>query len=58
MVGGGQVMANAPQSDDPETADALARMEHVKDGDAPAVLFDRMNRAEGQPQPQSNGKNW
>jgi Ca-activated chloride channel homolog len=58
MVGGGQVMANAPRSDDPETADALARMEHVKDGDAPAVLFDRMNRAEGKPQPKSNGKNW
>jgi Ca-activated chloride channel family protein len=57
MVGGGQVVASAPQGD-PETADALARMEHVKDGDAPAVLFDRMNRAEGQPQPKKNGKNW
>ena len=58
MVGGGQVVASAPQSSDPTTADALARMEHVKDGDAPAVLFDRMNRAEGQPRPKHNGKNW
>lgn len=58
MVGGGQVMASAPESSDPATADALARMAHVKDGDAPAVLFDRMNRAEGQPRSNSNGKNW
>jgi Ca-activated chloride channel family protein len=58
LVGGGQVGPEAPQSSDPATADALARMEHVKDGDAPAVLFDRMNRADGQPPPQQNGKNW
>lgn len=58
LIGGGQVVANAPQSDDPATADALARMEQVKDGDAPAVLFDRMNRAEGQPKAKNNGKNW
>jgi Ca-activated chloride channel family protein len=58
MVGGGQVLASAEQSSDPATADALARMAHVKDGDSPAVLFDRMNRADGQPQPKHNGKNW
>lgn len=58
LVGGGQVVANATQSADPATADALARMEHVKDGDAPAVLFDRMNQADGQPRPKQNGKNW
>lgn len=58
MVGGGQATASAPASDDPATADALARMQQVEDGDAPAVLFDRMNRADGQPQPQNNGKNW
>jgi Ca-activated chloride channel family protein len=58
MVGGGQAMASAPASDDPATADALARMQQVEDGDAPAVLFDRMNRADGQPQPANNGKNW
>ena len=58
MVGGGQVVASAEQSSDPATADALARMAHVKDGDSPAVLFDRMNRADGQPQPKHNGKNW
>ena len=58
MVGGGQVMASAPESDDPATADALARMAHVKNDDAPAVLFDRMNRADGQPRSNNNGKNW
>lgn len=57
-IGGGQVMASAPASDDPTTADALARMQGVKDGDAPAVLFDRMNRAEGQPRGNDDGKNW
>ena len=58
MVGGGQVMANAQASDDPATADALARMQQVEDGDAPAVLFDRMNRADGQPENENDGKNW
>jgi Ca-activated chloride channel family protein len=58
LVGGGPATAEAPQSSDPATADLLARMEHVKDGDAPAVLFDRMNRADGQPRPTHDGKNW
>ncbi|MFN8641046.1 MAG: hypothetical protein U0802_05065 [Candidatus Binatia bacterium] len=52
-----RVAAEAP-SDDPATADALARMARVKSSDAPAVLFDRMNRAEGQPRSNDDGKNW
>ncbi len=56
MVGGGM-----PQGESPHEAggDALqARARQVAEGDAPAVLFDRMNRAEGWPRAAAGGKNW
>jgi Ca-activated chloride channel homolog len=58
LVGGGRALASAEPQGDSALAQALGTMEHVKDGDAPAVLFDRMNRAEGQPRAVQNGKNW
>lgn len=58
MVGGGRALANAEPQGDTALAQTLGTMEHVKEGDAPAVLFDRMNRAEGQPRAAQNGKNW
>ena len=59
MVGGGRAMASAEPQGETALAEALAQMERVKNGDSPAVLFDRMNRAEGQPRAAKNGeKNW
>ena len=58
MVGGGRALQSAAPQGNPVLADALGKMERVKDGDAPAVLFDRMNRAEGQPRAEKRGKNW
>jgi Ca-activated chloride channel family protein len=51
MVGGGRA-GGAPSEAD---ADALAQL---KAGDAPAVLFDRMNRADGAAPPPPDGKDW
>ena len=58
MVGGGRAQDPAASSKDLALVDALDRMNRIKDGDAPAVLFDRMNQAEGQRPPEKNGKNW
>jgi Ca-activated chloride channel family protein len=61
MVGGGRAQADDTDSEaqgDVAMADALGRMRAVKQGDAPAVLFDRMNRAEGRPQRAENGQDW
>jgi len=61
MVGGGRPQADdgdAEAQGDVAMADALGRMRSVKQGDAPAVLFDRMNRAEGRPQRAQNGQDW
>ena len=61
MVGGGRPQADdtdAEAQGDVAMADALGRMRAVKQGDAPAVLFDRMNRAEGRPQRAQNGQDW
>jgi len=58
MVGGGPALQGAAPQGDTALAEAIAKMERVKDGDAPAVLFDRMNRAEGQPRAEKHGKNW
>jgi len=55
MVGGGRV---EPQTGDGALAGAFASLQQLKDGDSPAVLFDRMNRAEGQPRPKQHEKNW
>ena len=57
MVGGGRAVQVAPQGAT-ALAEAIDKLERVKDGDAPAVLFDRMNRAEGQPPRVRSGKNW
>jgi Ca-activated chloride channel family protein len=65
LVGGGQAMAadSAAEADaeaqgDVALADALGRMRQVKQGDAPAVLFDRMNRAEGRTQQPRSQQDW
>lgn len=58
MVGGGQALKDLALEGDTALAEAIGKMERVKDGDAPAVLFDRMNRAEGQPRPKKHSKNW
>jgi hypothetical protein len=55
MVGGGRV---EPQNGDGALAGAFGALQQLKDGDAPAVLFDRMNRADGQPKPKRHEKNW
>jgi Ca-activated chloride channel homolog len=57
-VGGGRALQSVELQGDAALAQALGQMERVKDGDAPAVLFDRMNRAEGQPRAEKHGKNW
>ncbi|MGD9762123.1 MAG: VWA domain-containing protein [Candidatus Binatia bacterium] len=57
-VGGGRPHDSAPQGGDPAAAEALARMRRVEDGDAPAVLFERMNRADGEPRSETSKKNW
>lgn len=55
LVGGGQ----PAQQGDPASGAALARMQQVKEGDSPAVLFERMNRADGQQPPSEPAKkNW
>src|SRR6185369_11422117 len=53
MVGGGRV---EPQNGDGALAGAFGALQQLKDGDAPAVLFDRMNRADGQPKPKRHEK--
>jgi Ca-activated chloride channel family protein len=64
LVGGGQAMAaesaeaDAEAQGDVALADALGRMRQVKQGDAPAVLFDRMNRAEGRTQQPRSQQDW
>jgi Ca-activated chloride channel family protein len=58
MVGGGRAMDDATAHADSALAGVLGDMERVEDGDSPAVLFDRMNRAEGQPRARKSGKNW
>ena len=58
MVGGGRPLSESESEGDLALAEALGRMQHVKDGDAPAVLFDRMNRAEGRPRSAPTTKNW
>jgi Ca-activated chloride channel family protein len=58
MVGGGPALAAAQAQGNAVLADALAKMERIKDGDAPAVLFERMNQAEGARPPDKTGKNW
>jgi len=56
VIGGGAAM----QEHHGETAmaEAVGALERVRDGDSPAVLFDRMNRAEGQPRAAQHDKNW
>ncbi len=58
MVGGGRAMAAAQPQGAPELAVALDEMQRLKEGDSPAVLFDRMNRAEGKPRAEKHGKDW
>jgi hypothetical protein len=58
MVGGGSARPDKGLDADPALAEAVGKMEHVKDGDAPSVLFDRMSRAENPPPPRNTGKNW
>jgi Ca-activated chloride channel family protein len=58
IVGGGRAVAGMHDETNPRLADALAQMDHIKDGDAPAILFERMNRADGTPPPPQTGKNW
>jgi hypothetical protein len=58
LVGGGRAMAAAPPEGAPALAAALDQMQRLKEGDSPAVLFDRMNRAEGKPRAETHGKNW
>ena len=58
MVGGGRALQGMEPQGDTALAEAIDKMEHVKEGDAQVVLFDRMNRAEGQPRAEKHGKNW
>ena len=58
MVGGGRALPGVAPQGATALAEALDKLDRVKDGDAPAVLFDRMNRAEGQPRTEQHGKNW
>ena len=58
MVGGGSARPDKVLDGDPALAEAVDKMEHVKDGDAPSVLFDRMSRAENPHPPRNTGKNW
>lgn len=58
MVGGGRAGHDAPANGDPALAAALGKMERVKDGDAPAVLFERMSQADNPKPPRTTGKNW
>jgi hypothetical protein len=58
LVGGGQPR-DVKQGDAAGNA-AVALLERAKEGDSPAVLFERMNRADGQPPPPSeeSRKDW
>lgn len=58
MVGGGSARPDKGLDGDPALAEAVGKMEHVKDGDAPSVLFERMSRAENPHPPRNIGKNW
>jgi hypothetical protein len=58
MVGGGRAMDDAAAHAETALAGVIGDMQRVEDGDSPAVLFDRMNRAEGQPRAPKSGKNW
>jgi len=58
MVGGGAVRQDKTANGDPALADALGKMEHVKDADAPSVLFERMSQADRPNPARKTGKNW
>ena len=47
MVGGAPTANDELIQARPDLASAIGRMERVREGDAPALLFDRMNEAEG-----------
>jgi hypothetical protein len=57
-VGGGQVRTGREAAGDPAGGGLEARARQVEQGDAPAVLFERMARAEGRPRAAANAKNW
>jgi hypothetical protein len=57
-VGGGDARPSKLAEEYPELAGALNRMERVRNQDAPAVLFQRMNESENEPQPERKGKDW
>jgi len=57
-IGGGRVVGSADESGDPVMGAIAGKMDRIREGDAPAVLFDRMNRAEGAPPAQQTGKPW
>ncbi len=56
-VGGGGGI-EAPDGSAPGLVEALGRQARIREGDAPSVLFQRMQRSEGRERPQSKGKNW
>ena len=58
MVGGGRVREDVPPNGDRALAAAVGKMARVKDGDAPAVLFERMRQADNPQPPRTSGKNW
>jgi Ca-activated chloride channel homolog len=58
MVGGGSAQPDKQLDTDPALADAVGKMEHVKDGDAPSVLFERMSQADRPKPRRQTGKNW
>lgn len=58
LVGGGDARPSKLAEEYPELAGALNRMERVRNQDAPAVLFQRMNESENEPQPERKGKDW
>lgn len=51
VVGGGRPLGSASDG-------AGGVLDQLKDADAPALLFERMNRADGAPHPRPQGKNW
>jgi Ca-activated chloride channel family protein len=57
LVGGTRSANDELIQERPELAAAVGRMERVREGDAPAVLFDRMNTAEGKVD-QDGGSRW
>ncbi len=60
MVGGTRGDNDDLMQSRPDLAAAVGRMERVREGDAPAVLFDRMNRSEGLGTDRRNdgGRDW